>query len=198
MIRAACNLHDGISRWETPHLVDMPVKPELSEQALEELRNEARKHGYADGFAQGTQQAEHLVQQKIAEMNLLLQALSSPFADINEQVLDTLVLLSGKIARSLVKRELHTAPETIMALVRDTVSLLNVPTQTVKVHLHPDDAALVATLTGNSDHSRWHLIEDPMVARGDCKVSCQDSLVDGNLQSRINTILTQFQGDERG
>ena len=103
-----------------------------------------------------------------------------------------------KIARSLVKRELHTAPDAIMALVRDTVAILNMPTQIMNVHLHPEDAKLVQQLTGDSDSKPWHLIVDPMVARGDCKVSCQDSIVDGTLQSRINAIITQFQGDERG
>jgi flagellar assembly protein FliH len=198
MIRAANNPLDGISRWETPHLVDMPAKPELSEQALEELRNEALTRGYADGFQQGQQHADLVLQQKVGEIHLLLQALSTPFADINQQVLDALVALASKVARSLVKRELHTAPESIMALIRDTVSILNMPTQPVNVHLHPEDARLVSSLTGNSDGNRWFLIEDPMISRGDCKVSCQDSIVDGNLQSRINAVITQFQGDERG
>jgi len=198
MISRAAMSNDGISRWESPHLIDMPVKPELSEAALEELRKDAINRGYADGFQQGQQQAERMLQQKITQINQLVETLASPYADLNQQVLDTLVLLAGKIARSLVKRELHTAPDAIMALVRDTVGILNLPTQVVNLHLHADDARLLQELTGAAVGKRWHIIEDPMVARGDCKVSCQDSIVDGNLASRINAVITQFQGDERG
>jgi flagellar assembly protein FliH len=190
---------DTISRWETPQLLDQPVRDEIKQKSPDEVRTEAAANGYADGFAQGQRQAELLLQQRVQDIDTLLQALAAPYADLNQQVLDSLVLLASKIARSLVKRELHTAPDTIMALVRDTVAILNMPTNIVNVHLHPIDARLLHELTRNaSDNNRWNLIDDPMVARGDCKVSCQDSIVDGNLQSRIHAVITQFQGDERG
>ncbi|MES2603909.1 MAG: FliH/SctL family protein [Pseudomonadota bacterium] len=192
------NSNDSISRWETPHLLDLPIHEEVYEQTLDELRSEAVAQGYAEGFAQGARDAELAIQQQQQNLDVLLHALTAPYADLNQQVLDTIVLLSGKIARALVKRELHTAPDTIMALVRDTIAILNMPTSIVNVHLHPEDARLLNELTGHSDNTRWLVIEDPMIARGDCKVSCHDSIVDGNLASRINAVITQFQGDERG
>lgn len=192
------NSNDSISRWETPHLLDLPVREEVAEQTVDELRNDAMTQGYADGFQQGQRQGELLMQQQQQALEILLHALASPYADINQHVLDTIVALAGKIARALVKRELHTAPDTIMALVRDTIAILNMPTAVVNVHLHPEDARLLLELTGGADSNRWVVIDDPMIARGDCKVSCLDSIVDGNLASRINAIVTQFQGDERG
>ena len=197
--RATMSANESISRWETPHLLDLPVKEELNAETLEELRDSAVKHGYAEGYQQGMRESELLLDGRMAELNLLLQALSAPYADLNQQVLDSLVVLASKIARSLVKRELHTAPDTIMALVRDTIAILNLPTSTVNLHLHPEDARLLLELTkSSSENNRWVIIEDLMIARGDCKVSCQDSIVDGNLQSRIAAVITQFQGDERG
>ena len=199
MIRAAMSNNESISRWETPHLLDLPIKDEPNPETLEELRDTAVKSGYAEGYQQGARQAEVMLKQKMQEIDILLQALAAPYADLNQQVLDTLVMLSGKIARSLVKRELHTAPDTIMALVRDTIAILNMPTSIVNVHLHPEDARLLQELTkASTENNRWFIIEDLMIARGDCKASCQDSIVDGNLQSRINSVITQFQGDERG
>ena len=35
------NSNDSISRWETPHLLDLPIREEVSEQTLDELRSEA-------------------------------------------------------------------------------------------------------------------------------------------------------------
>ena len=192
------NSNDSISRWTAQHLLDLPRNEEVSEKTIDELRAQAVAQGYAEGLQQGTRQAEQLLREKQQSIDILLHALAAPYADINQQVLDTLVTLAGKIARSLVKRELHTAPDTIMALVRDTITILNMPTSVVNVHLHPEDARLLVELTGGSDNNRWIVIDDPMIARGDCKVSCADSIVDGNLASRINAIITQFQGDERG
>ena len=40
--------------------------------------------------------------------------------------------------------------------------------------------------------------DDPLIPRGDCRVTSRDATVDGSLMARINTIITQFQGDERG
>jgi flagellar assembly protein FliH len=199
MIRAAMSTNEAISRWETPHLHDLPAKEEISAETLDELRDNAVKHGYAEGYQQGMRQAELLLDGRMQELKVLLEALSAPYADLNQQVLDSLVVLASKIARSLVKRELHTAPDTIMALVRDTIAILNMPTSTVNLHLHPEDARLLLELTrASTENNRWVIIEDLMIARGDCKVSCQDSIVDGNLASRIAAVITQFQGDERG
>jgi flagellar assembly protein FliH len=199
MIRAAMSTNESISRWETPHLHDVPVKEEINAETLEELRDTAVKSGYAEGYQRGMREAELLLDGRMHEMNLLLQALAAPYADLNQQVLDSLVVLASKIARSLVKRELHSAPDTIMALVRDTIAILNMPTSTVNLHLHPEDARLLLELTkASSENNRWVIIEDLMIARGDCKVNCQDSIVDGNLASRIAAVITQFQGDERG
>jgi flagellar assembly protein FliH len=199
MVRSGMSTQrNNFSRWESPHLLDMPKDNSEPEISLEDLRNQALAEGFANGLAEGNLHAQQVLQQKLASLELILSALASPYADLNQQVLDTLVQLSSKIARSLVKRELHTHPDTIMALVRDTVAILNLPTAIVNVHLHPEDAHLIQEITGTSIEKRWLIIEDPMVARGDCKVSHQDSLIDGNLASRINAVITQFQGDERG
>lgn len=190
---------DSISRWETPQLLDIPAAETENEQSIEELRAEAKALGHAEGYQQGLRQGETEINRKLQALTNLMNALSSPYADLNEQVLESLTTLAGKIARALVKRELHTNPDTIMALVRDTVAILNTPTARVHIHLHPEDARLMRDLMKNAtDKNRWILLDDPMVTRGDCKVSNQDSIVDGNLASRINTVITQFQGDERG
>ena len=41
------------------------------------------------------------------------------------------------------------------------------------------------------------IVDDPLIPRGDCRVTSRDATVDGSLVARINTIITQFQGDDR-
>jgi flagellar assembly protein FliH len=189
---------DNISKWETPQFSDRP--PGAQQQPdPETLRAQAFEQGYHEGLETGTQQGLAETERKLGMLHSLLDALARPYEDINEEALAALAKLAGKIARCLVKRELRTEPETIMAMVRDTVSVLNTSAEKILVHLNPADALIIQNIarTG-TEKSRWKLIDDPLIARGDCRVQSRDSLVDGSLQTRINTIIMQVQGDERG
>jgi flagellar assembly protein FliH len=199
MIKAGlAGLNDTISRWETPRLGDaMRGSPE-EERDLETLRKEAIAQGYKEGLDKGMLQAQTEMNRRMQTLDMVLNSMAKPFDDINQQTLDTLAKLAGKIARCLVKRELRTEPETIIALVRDTVVILNSSAEKLNVFLNPDDALLIQNITrSNSEKSRWKIIDDPLIPRGDCRVTSRDATVDGSLMARINTVITQFQGDER-
>ena len=187
-----------ISRWETPHLSEQAVKPKVEEEDLGKVRQKAVDQGYEEGYKQGLAKAEAELNKKSLVIEKILNSITHPFAELDQEVFELLVQMTGKIARSLVKRELRTEPETIMALIRDTVVVLNNTTDKIRIHLHPDDAQVIHNLTRTAtEHSRWELLEDPLVARGDCKVSSLDSVVVGDLQTRIHAIITHCLGDER-
>jgi flagellar assembly protein FliH len=189
---------NGISRWETPHLSEQVNKPMIEEEDPATVRQKAITQGYDEGYKQGLAKAEAELNKKSAAIEKLLGNITHPFAELDQQVFELLVQMTGKIARSLVKRELRTEPETIMALIRDTVVVLNNTTDKIRIHLHPDDAQIIHNLTRTAtEHSRWDILEDPLIARGDCKVSSLDSVVVGDLQTRIHAIIAHCLGDER-
>lgn len=191
------NLQNSFSRWETPQLSEQ-AKPKIEEEDLGKARQRALDQGFEEGYKQGLARAEAELNKKSAAIEKILASITHPFAELDQQVLELLVQITGKIARSLVKRELRTEPETIMALIRDTVVVLNSTTDKIRVHLHPDDARVIHNLTRTAtEHSRWDILDDPLVARGDCKVSSLDSVVVGDLQTRIHAIITHCLGDER-
>ena len=192
--------HNFISRWETPHLTEQEVIPPAIEEVEDpvKVRQQAVEQGYAEGYKQGLAKAEAELNKQAAAIEKLLTSITHPFAELDQQVFELLVQMTGKIARSLVKRELRTEPEAIMALIRDTVVVLNNTTDKIRIHLHPDDALVIHNLTRTAtEHSRWDILEDPLLARGDCKVSSLDSVVIGDLQTRIHAIITHCLGDER-
>ena len=187
-----------ISKWETPRLVDEQSAEKEQPENEESLRNqayeEARKLGYQDGIDQSI----HELDEKLLAMNTFINALSKPFNDQNQQLAEYISILAGKIAKALVRRELRTEPETIMALVRDTVSALNSSEPDIKVHLNPDNANIIRKIINtDSQEQNWSIVDDPLVSHSDCKVSHLDSLIDADLQARINIIITQFLGDAR-
>ena len=51
--------------------------------------------------------------------------------------------LAVTIARQLVRRELRIDPAQVIAIIRETVALLPAAARDVRVHLHPEDAAVV-------------------------------------------------------
>jgi flagellar assembly protein FliH len=199
MIKAGLAGLNDIRHWETPRLGEASTKPQDEARDLEALRKEAYAQAYAEGHSKGLLQAQTETNRRLQTLDMVLNALAKPYEDINQQAIDSLAMLAGKIARCLVKRELHTEPESIIALVRDTVSILNSSAEKLNVFLNPEDAQLIQSITRtSSEKSRWKLIDDPLIPRGDCRVTSRDATVDGSLMARINTVITQFQGDERG
>lgn len=189
---------NNISRWQTPHLSDKDGNQDEPKLTEDELRSEIYEESYIKGYQAGLNKGQEKIQQQLELLNNFISNLSSPFNEMNQQISEELARLAGKIARKLVKRELKTEPETIMAIVRDSLKALNEGSDNISVHLSPEDAQVVEDILKRvSKKQRWNIVEDPFLSKGDCKIASRDSLVDENLQSRINLIINQFLGDDR-
>lgn len=180
--------------WETPALLEPAAEEDNSTLSLEEIREQARAEAYQEGLAR----AEQETAARLAQLDAYLQVLGRSFYEHNERLAEELAKLAGRIAKSLVRRELRTEPETIMALVRDSVAALNAGVRKVYIHLHPENARRLREMIDNdSTEQSWQIIEDPLVSHSDCKVSCEDAEINADLQTRIDLIITRFLGDQR-
>lgn len=189
---------ENFSRWQTPTFFDQSDVLTQSNKSEEDIRKEVYEECYVKGYQAGMKAGQEKITQQLELVNTFISMLSTPFHDMNNQIVEELADLSGKIARALVKRELKTEPETIMAIVRDTIKALGEDNKSVTVYLHPDDAEILHDINKRvTEKQIWNVIEDPLISRGDCRVSKEDSLIDENIQDRINLIITQFMGDER-
>lgn len=189
---------EDISLWQTPKLLDQSDFLNDSPKSEEEIRKLVYEESYVKGYQAGMKEGREKVARQMELLNEFISMLSAPFHDMNDQIIEELAALSGKIARGLVKRELKTEPETIMAIIRDSIRPLSENPKSVNVYLHPDDAEILNDMNKRmSEKQLWNVIEDPLLSRGDCRISKDDSLIDENLQDRINIVITQFLGDER-
>ena len=69
----------------------------------------------------------------------------------------------------------------------------------MRVHLHPADAAIVRERLAQPAAERaWSIVEDPVLARGGCRVITDVSQVDGRFDSRVAAVVAAILGDERG
>ena len=198
----------AISRWDLPAVAGKTVQGRRAGRTVSELEDvERRTHqeAYAKGHAAGlaaaraeSQQALDRLQTQVATLDSMLGAVAQPFRDLDSQIEEQLVQLAITIARQLVRRELRMDPAQVIAIIRETVALLPAATRDVRVHLHPEDAAVVREKLATPSAGRaWTIVEDPVMTRGGCRVTTDTAHIDSRMETRIQGIMAAILGEER-
>jgi len=189
--------------WDAPSVAgpraNRRTKVTLSE--LEDLERIAWDEAHAKGYAAGLAAGQDEIRQRLAEVKNLesvFAALARPLEQLDLEVEEQLTALVCAIAKQVIRRELRIDPAQIIAVVRDTVSLLPLSQRNIRVHLHPQDAALVRErLAEPQTQQAWSIVEDPMMSRGGCRVSTDTAQIDARFETRIAAVLSHLMGDER-
>lgn len=198
-----------VSRWDLPTVEGAPLprpgQKGVNVMHLTIVEREAWEHGFKDGHVEGVRKGEAELAKRIAEVDVklaaldaIMGALAKPLEDLDQQVEQELTRLTLTIAKHLVRRELKMDPTQVIGIIRHTVSLLPLSARKIKIHLHPDDAAIVreklARATGEQE---WQLAEDPLMARGGCRLTTENSSVDARFEAAVSVALTGLLGDDR-
>jgi flagellar assembly protein FliH len=203
---------DAVIRWDLPSVSGTPVQArrpgktvseleEVERRAYEEAFAKGREAGLAAGRAAGKAEYDQAVAKanaQAAQLEKVLNSLARPLEDIDEQVETELVNLALTVARQLVRRELRIDPSQVIAIVREAVGLLPASARDVRVHLHPEDAAVVRErLAAPAGERAWTIVEDPVTTRGGCRVTTDTALIDARLETRMQAVINEVLGDER-
>ena len=209
----------SITRWEQPAMEGGGQL--LTARQLESLQQQAYEEAHAAGYEAGKAEArEHL-----ARFDAIMRTLARPLDELDARVEEELVALAIAVARQLIRRELRTDPGEVVAAVREALALLPVGVREVRVHLHPEDAKIVRTLAssrnGEIPHSQrplppaaaaaneesphfsadelqmWRIVEDPVLARGGCRIESESSQIDARLETRIGAVVSRLLGGAR-
>jgi len=193
-------------RWELPNIEAdgglESIQP-VTARAIEELQRQARQEGYEaghqEGFEKGFLDGQAEIEQRIRNLDMILQELTEPLAELDAQVIEQMAGLAMAVARQLVRRELQSVPEQVVGVVREALSALPVSSRQVKVYLHPADAELVrnAFRVEDDEAMNWQIVEEPLLSRGGCKVSAVNSSIDASLEQRLNRIISHVLGGQR-
>lgn len=193
--------------WTAPQIVDGVLTAGRTRRS--EAQREEEKRLFAEAEAAGRVAGLAAAQKEIAARtaaleersracSAMLEALSRPLAQLDDQVHEQIATLAVRIARAVVRRELRTDPAQIIGIVRATVALLPASTQGLRVVLNPEDAALVRErLPTAGPEAAWSIIEDPTLARGDCRAHTDFARLDARVETRLNEALTALVGEER-
>ena len=110
---------------------------------LEDLQREAYDEAFRQGYRDGQAAGQREVAEEVRRLAALLDSLARPFEELDAVVEDELLQLALALAKQVVRRELRQDPTQIIAIVREAIAALPVAARDVRVHLHPEDAAIV-------------------------------------------------------
>jgi len=192
---------DSIENWTLPDVQAggaAPVARPLTARQIEELHAQAREEGFAQGRREGLEAGRKDILARMHELEGLMQALARPLEQVDDQVEQELVHLALAVARQLVRREIKTDPGQVLAVVREAMTVLPIAARNVRLHLHPEDAALIRdTLSLGELEQGWKVVEDPLLTRGGCKVSSDSSQIDATVERRLQAVIARTLGGER-
>jgi flagellar assembly protein FliH len=200
----------AIERWSLPavegNVIGRPaIDDRKAQAAAEAIARVAREQSEAKGYDVGMAKAQADMKAKLAELDLrlkrvdsLLQFISRPLQELDGEVEKMLLQLALTVGKQLARRELRVDPAQVIAIIRESLAELPAAAREIRVHLHPEDAAIVRDrLTAPVNERAWTAVEDPTMSRGGCVVRTDHSQIDARLESRINTVIANAFGDER-
>jgi flagellar assembly protein FliH len=191
------NAQVAYTRWELPQ-VDDPSQRKEEVVTVEEIET-IQKRAHQEGYQRGHQEGLAAARGKAQKLDQLMRKLDEPFTELDQQVEQELLLLATSIARQLVRRELKTDPGQIVAVVREAMAALPVTSRNARLHLHPEDAALVREILSLEEaENPWKVVDDPVLQRGDCRVVTETSKIDATLEARLTALITSVLGGDRG
>jgi flagellar assembly protein FliH len=190
----------GAARWTAPDVSKVSAgekMPMPTVSGLADLQAEAHKEAFEQGLAEGREAGRAEIRAVVAKLEAMFYDLAKPFEELDAEVERELLTLAMALARQIVRRELKTEPTQIIGIIREAIASLPVAAREVRVHLHPEDAAVVRENLAPTESERaWQLIEDPVMARGGCQVTSATSRIDARLETRLGAMLSELMGTE--
>ena len=199
---------DAVLRWDLPSVTGKPIqarRPGPTVSQLEEIEKKAFEEAFAEGREAGLAAAraemkthQDRLNAQVAAVAAVFDKLSKPLEDMDSEVGEQLARLATAIAKQVIRRELRMDPAQVIAVMRETVSLLPASARQVRIHVHPEDAAVIREcLAAPGGDRAWSLLEDPVMTRGGCLVTTDTAQIDARLESRIAAVVSSMFGDER-
>ncbi|MDH3429821.1 MAG: flagellar assembly protein FliH [Gammaproteobacteria bacterium] len=184
--------------WNVPAIDGSDGNGLMTAGRLEALQKQAYDEAWQKGHAAGVAAGEKAVTERTERLNLLLKALARPFDQLDDMVEKQLVELAMAVVRQLFRREIRVEPSHIIGVVREAIHLLPVASRNVQLHLHPEDAALIRESLSPADgEPAWRIVEDPLISKGGCNVTTDNSRIDATTESRLQAVINSVAGDER-
>jgi flagellar assembly protein FliH len=188
-----------VALWKAPNMDGGAAQPKMpTVGGLADLQAEAHQEAFEQGLQEGREAGRAEVRAQVDRLAGMFYDLAKPFEVLDAEVERELLTLAMALARQIVRRELKADPTQIIGIIREAIAALPVAAREVRVHLHPEDAAVVKQHLAPTENERaWAIVEDPVMARGGCQITSATSRIDARLETRLGAILSELLGTER-
>ena len=189
---------DGASNWE---LRSLGETAQVSRNP-NSLWSERERRAFERGREQGALEAHRAAQQAraghLARMGNVIASLQAALDELASHGADALLDLSLEVARQVLRRELTLERDAAVPAVREAIALISDHTAHPRVHLSPQDYALVsAELEADATHRGCRFISDPSVPPGGCRIETPQGEIDATLETRWRRVIGALGIDER-
>lgn len=151
--------------------------------------SDGKTQGYREGYASGEAEVRAAVIRLSQVCRTLMDAVT-PQDDALEKVLCQLVT---QMATEVVRRELKLDSTGMLTVVREAIRCIPPGSERIRVHLNPDDIALVEGMLDDAIpwDAQWRLLPHRSVTRGGCIIDTDEAVVDARAEKRLATVLAQ-------
>lgn len=196
---------DGL-RAEVLEQIKQEIQPKLAQQtailkreAYEEAKQQGYEAGYQAGFETGQtlgiekakQQAEQVLQPKVAQLEQIMQSFTQPQQYIENRVYEQVAQISIMLAEKLTEQVFAVDKSKLLHFIEQAVALLPDEDAQIDIELHPDDLETVQFYQ-TSHHSDWQLKVNAKLSPGDCRVKKLNSVVDYRWRERLAQFVEQM------
>ena len=211
----AAPLHGSEPEPEPEPLVHQPTAVELA--AIEEAARAAGaaagfQAGYQEGLEQALAQAgaerdarlaretelraiqDATLQETIAALEGIAADLADPLARSADDLEPELLMLVETLAKRVIMDEVSQRPDLIARVLRQALVQLPSRNHPLRVHVHPDDQAILDAYANSIGESlTW--LADPAIERGGCLVESGASRIDARLETRLRQSIEAIWGE---
>lgn len=167
----------------------------------EEGHQEGYKIGYEDGYKVGKQEGiekiyQELEQQVDKERMLAIQSILDLVAnfqkavnDIDTEIVSTLTNLAIVAAQKMVDSLPDTAYQQLSVTIKELIRQFPILGKSVHLYIHPNDMESAQELLSDElTKYDWHLITDPAIEPGGCKIVTEKNEIDATLSSKFQVM----------
>ncbi len=175
-----------------------------SAEERQHLENQA-KRAYAEGFAQGENDARALAEQRlnplVATLENLIAELTDTRSKLQRQIESEVVELALRIGRKVVGAALHTDPELVAGIVRQALNNVEDP-EKISIRLNPADIEQLRTTQAQeilgTHAERIQFEEDKTIEAGGCLVHTEYGDIDARIAKQFEAIEEAFRAETMG
>ena len=191
----------AFQRWEmasfgddkSTHTADQLVRAnataKINQIEIDNVRAEARRLGFAEGYASGLAEGRIDGQAKIdfevGQFHALADQFSEQLRGANKGIGEDLFKFAVDLAQAMIRSKLEIDPEVIVPILLEAIESLPTVQQPAQINLHPSDALIVKPAIGDRlSAAGWRVVSDPRVERGGCTLETAQNLIDATYDTR--------------